>query len=207
MLFEVCVTIVLAYTYPFVSGFTLSRLSTFSTREVCIKDMSTNPTNTLPKGHDKTLSIHKPWIIAWLPTDTPTLSPSPPELRYCTNTQVSTWVPGSTVSYSPCYTPEVSSELPFTENTAYMFGAIGVPLIVVGLTGLCYWYCCIRPGRKKRERAARKEREQLQRLEAVGRVAMKQQAVDRQLWEQQAREQDRSAAEGIEISDLRAARD
>ncbi|KAJ3495358.1 hypothetical protein NLG97_g3453 [Lecanicillium saksenae] len=137
--------------------------------DICVSDVPvtgedgglTTSTSGLPSFGVK---AHYPWSIFWQSQDVSTLSPSPPTLKDCLNTQIATWVPGT-----PVQAKNVESCVPwndgtdrwhFTDRPELMFAVIGVPIMLLGLVALCYWYWRVRPV-QKRKRRERKKRQML----------------------------------------------
>lgn len=127
-------------------------------------DLGPAPTHIFTEG----IIAHNAWHISWHKTDTPTLSPSLPELT--SGKWIPTWVPGQTIAPGEYdREPEHRNENPGWEHLVF-FEMIGLPIIGVAVIACSIWGCiaCRRARRKERMMLEKRLEERL-RLQGKGR--------------------------------------
>jgi hypothetical protein len=88
------------------------------------------------------------WHIAWKPSDTSSLSPTPPSLP-CTT--LSTWLPGD-VAPTPGCSNDINGDTDEGAGNTLMGLAIGLPVGIFFLIFFCCLGCCYVRNRDKRKK-------------------------------------------------------
>lgn len=91
---------------------------------------------------------HPAWNIIWEASDQATLTPRPPNIG--SNTLVNYWVPGTPLDER--LLGDQPDGLDGLATAIFWFLVIGLPLIVLSISGCCVW-CCVRKRKRKRRLA------------------------------------------------------
>ncbi|KAH8659816.1 hypothetical protein BX600DRAFT_551376 [Xylariales sp. PMI_506] len=137
----------------------ISGLSETVCIETAVRDVTTistirsdvHVTQVEPQFPTGGFRVHTAWHISWGPSDTATLTPSPPPLPSCATSALSIWVPGASVNSSLLGSPcsSVEEHWSSSQTSGFLFMAIGIPIIVLALLCGCLGCWCRQLRRKK----------------------------------------------------------
>lgn len=148
------------------SGFSLQSLTHLRpvyelSSTACVHEISPGQATT-------SFRAHNPWKITWEASDLTNLGPSPPNLDLpCGwSTELSTWIPGSTVDPSFISRQDECASImntnnppsrprPSNMNDNANFRVVGLPVIgSLALFGFIVWFCCYWSQRRRDKRRA-----------------------------------------------------